>query len=205
MPQRRISPSPRTSTQDSGSPDYPLTARLRQSRAGQGLSLKQVATRSGLSIGFISQVERGLTSPSMRSLRQLADALGLQVDDLFSQPPAAKKREARHIVRKDMRRVLNLDDIGMHMEIVTPRSAPGVQAFAAYLRPGGTSGKEYDSHRGQECGIILDGQLELWLDDEKYVLGPGDAFSFNSKTPHRYRNPGPTMTYIHWVITPPIY
>jgi transcriptional regulator with XRE-family HTH domain len=205
----------RTKTANAGSSDATqpemavrtdgLAMRLRQARKAQGLRLTDVAKRTGLTIGLISQVERGLTTPSMRSLRQLADALGIQVDELFRQPPAASDREADHIVRKDRRRVLNLERIGMHMEILTPKKTRAVQAFAAYLLPGGISGTEFDAHHGQECGIIVDGQLELWLGKEKYLLGAGDCFSFNSRTPHRYRNPGPTMAYIHWVIAPAIY
>ena len=182
-----------------------LGRRIRQARKAQGLSLKDIADRTGLSIGFVSQVERRLTTPSMASLRGLAKALGLQVAELFHQASTASPNEADHIVRRNQRRVLDLESIGMHMEIVTPREVKGVQAFAAYLRPGGISGQKFDSHHGQECGIIIDGQLELWLGSEKHLLNAGDAFSFNSRTPHRYRNPGPTMTYVHWIIAPAIY
>ena len=182
-----------------------LSQRLRQARRALGLTLAALATRAGLSIGFISQVERGLTTPSMRSLRQLADALGLRVEELFSHPVDSDPREQRHVVRRDRRRVLNLDSIGMHMEIMTPPGEGAIQLFAAYMRPGGVSGAEDDSHEGFECGVILDGQLELWLSGEKHLLGPGDSFAFDSRTPHRYRNPGPTMTFVHWTITPPIY
>lgn len=182
-----------------------LSQRLRQARRAQELTLATLAERAGLSIGFISQVERGLTTPSMRSLRLLAGALGLRVEELFSHPTGGDAREERHVVRRDRRRVLNLEAIGMHMEIMTPRESGSIQLFAAYLRPGGISGPEDDRHEGSECGVVIDGQLELWLDGEKYLLGAGDSFSFESRTPHRYRNPGPTMTYLHWTITPPIY
>ena len=171
----------------------------------QGLTLKDVANRARLSIGLISQIERGLTTPSMRSLRQFAKALSLPVGSLFSHSDGANVDEIRHIVRKNTRRVLKLDRIGMHMEIFTPAEGYAIQAFTTYLSPGGMSGPEFDSHAGQECGIVIDGQLELFLGSEQYLLGPGDSFSFESKTPHRYWNPGTTMTYLHWMITPPIY
>ena len=171
----------------------------------QRLTLKDVADRAGLSIGLVSQIERGLTTPSMRSLRELAKTLGLPVGSLFSPGDSTNIDEMRHIVRKNMRRVLKLDRIGMHMEIFTPAEGYTIQAFTTYLSPGGMSGREFDSHAGQECGIVIDGQLELFLGHAQYLLGPGDSFSFESKTPHRYWNPGTTMTYLHWMITPPIY
>jgi transcriptional regulator with XRE-family HTH domain len=182
-----------------------LAALLREARKSKDLSLKDVADATGLSIGLISQIERGLTTPSMRSLRQIADAVGVSVSSLFARTDAEDAGESRHITRKHMRRVLNLDSIGMHMEIMTPEEGTPIQAFVAYLLPGGMSGTEFDSHIGHEFGIIIDGQLELFLGPQRYLLNPGDSFSFNSQTPHRYVNSGPTMTYIHWIITPPIY
>jgi transcriptional regulator with XRE-family HTH domain len=178
---------------------------LREARKNKDLSLQDVADATGLSIGLISQIERGLTTPSMRSLRQIADAVDVSVSSLFARTDAEDAGEARNITRKDMRRVLNLESIGMHMEIMTPPEGTPIQAFVAYLLPGGMSGTEFDSHIGHEFGIIIDGQLELFLGPQRYLLNPGDTFSFNSETPHRYVNSGTTMTYIHWVITPPIY
>lgn len=178
---------------------------LREARKKKDLSLQEVADATGLSVGLISQIERGLTTPSMRSLRQIADAVGVSVSSLFARTDAEGVGEDRHITRKDGRRVLNLESIGMHMEIMTPAEGAPIQAFVAYLLPGGMSGTEFDSHIGHEFGIIIDGQLELFLGPQRYLLNPGDTFSFNSETPHRYINSGTTMTYIHWVITPPIY
>jgi len=182
-----------------------LSALLRDARKKKGLNLKDVSDATGLSIGLISQIERGLTTPSMRSLRQVAGALGLSVSSLFAHSDEEDADEGHHIVRKHMRRVLNLKSIGMHMEIMTPIEGTPIQAFVAYLLPGGMSGTEFDSHIGEEFGIIIDGQFELFLGSQRFLLNPGDSFNFNSKTPHRYVNPGTTMTYIHWVITPPIY
>ena len=182
-----------------------LSKLLREARQGRGLNLQAVADATGLSIGLISQIERGLTTPSMRSLRQIADAVGVSVSSLFDKTDADDAGEGRHVTRKHMRRVLSLESIGMHMEIMTPDAGTPIQAFVAYLLPGGMSGPEFDSHVGQEFGIIIDGQLELFLGSRRYLLNPGDSFSFNSETPHRYVNSGTTMTYIHWVITPPIY
>jgi transcriptional regulator with XRE-family HTH domain len=182
-----------------------LGPRIRELRKAQGLGLVAVAERSGLSLGLISQIERGLTSPSMRSLRQIARALGIQVERLFMAPPAPDPDEALNLVRAEGRRILDLAHTGIHIELVTPPEFPGVQAFCAYIRPGGASGPEFDSHVGKECGIVVSGQFELWLGNRHYMLGPGDSFSFDSETPHRYRNPGATMTCIHWVISPPIY
>ena len=205
MTSRSISSQKQPARSGETRPGERLSACLRQARKMQNLTLKDVANRAGLSIGLVSQIERGLTTPSMRSLRELARALSLPVGSLFSHSGSGNIEEMRHIVRKDMRRVLKLDHIGLHMEIFTPAEGYAIQAFTTYLSPGGMSGLEFDAHEGQECGMVIDGQLELFLGSERYLLGPGDSFSFQSTTPHRYWNPGTTMTYLHWMITPPIY
>lgn len=178
---------------------------LRALRTGKRLSLKVVAGRAGLSIGLLSQIERGLTTPSMRSLRQISAALGVSPSLLFEAFEPDDTSEGRHVVRRSGRKVLGLEHIGLHMEIMSPEGGGPIQGFASYLRPGGESGPEFDSHEGHEFGIVVDGCLDLFLGTDVYNLAPGDSFAFCSETPHRYANPGPTMTYVHWVITPPIY
>lgn len=176
---------------------------IRQIRTTRNLSLADLASLSGLSIALISQIERGVNSPSMRSLRQLAHGLGVGVEMLFSS--AGEEGASTAVVRHHSRRVLNLGKTGIIMELLTPSGFEGLQTFHSYIVPGGSSGPEYDSHVGTESGLVMAGSFELWLDGTKQLLGPGDSFSFQSPTPHRYLNPGKTMCQIYWVITPPIY
>jgi quercetin dioxygenase-like cupin family protein len=71
--------------------------------------------------------------------------------------------------------------------------------------PGSASGTQPYTHRGEEGGLVLEGMLELWIENEKFLLNAGDSFSFPSTKPHRYRNPSKRETVVLWVITPPTY
>ncbi|WP_170134946.1 helix-turn-helix domain-containing protein [Acuticoccus kandeliae] len=180
--------------------------KIRQLRKEQRLSLKDLSERSGLSVALISQVERGLNAPSMRSLRQLASGLGVSVRSLFSGgTEPSDSPAAGAIVRYQDRRVLNLGASDTFIELLTPPDFEGLQTFHSYIAPNGGSSVEYDSHVGTESGVVVAGRFDLWLDGERLSLGPGDSFSFSSQVPHRYHNPGKTMTQVIWAISPPIY
>ena len=80
-----------------------------------------------------------------------------------------------------------------------------LELLLSTLEPGASSGEEPYSHEGEEAGLILEGTLELWIDDEHHLLAQGDSFAFASTRPHRYRNPGSTTTRVVWAITPPSF
>lgn len=180
-------------------------SQLRTLRKARKLSLQVVAERAGLSISLISQIERGLTSPSLRSMRLLAAAVEVPIERLFSQPQTSDMPEGDFIVRPSSRRVLSLDHRGMLLEMISPISDGSMQTFIANISPGGGSGPEMDTHQGEEVGLILAGEFELWLDDQRYLLREGDSFRYPASIPHRYINPGQTMTRVHFAITPPFY
>lgn len=178
--------------------------RIREVRKAKGISIPVVAERASLSAGLISQVERGLTSPSIRSLRQIGAALEVPVEHFFTPAPEAEGNSAV-TVRPGSRRLLLLPHQGMYTELLTLESKGSLQAFIANIEPGGGSGPEFDTHEGEEAGLVLAGRLELWVDGERMLLDEGASFRFSSRLPHRYRNPGSVPTRVHWVITPPIY
>lgn len=207
MRQRPSFLAPLPSDRDHERLDRRLGKKMREVRKAAGLSLQEVAERAELSVGLISQIERGLTSPSIRSLRLLAAALATPVEYFFSRPEEPGEDERTYIVRPRTRRILDLSHRGMTMEIVSPggKGEGALQTFITNLQPGGGSGIELDVHDGEEAGLVLCGQLELWLGDKRFLLSEGDSFRFNSRTPHRYRNPGETLTRVHWTATPVIY
>jgi len=178
--------------------------RIREIRKRQGRSIPNIAKAAGLSNGLISQIERGLTSPSIRSMRQIADALDVSVQQFFT-PASDDCDEPSYVVRPSARRFLDLSRNGIYTEITSPAASSGLQTFIANIMPSGHSGHEFDSHKGEEAGLILSGQLELWVGDNHFLLDEGCSFNFPSTTPHRYSNPGLVPTRVHWIITPPIY
>lgn len=180
--------------------------RLRMLRKARRISLQTVADRAGLSVSLISQIERGLTSPSVRSMRLLAGAVGVPTERLFYQPESLEKdNDCRYVVRTRARRVVSLESYGMLLELVSPPSTEHLQTFIANISPGGGNSANMDTHTGEEAGIVLSGQLELWIDDNHLILSEGDSFCFAGKLPHRYINPGRTITRVHFTITPPFY
>lgn len=183
--------------------------RIREMRKAKEMSIPMLAERAGLSSGLISQVERGLTSPSIRSLRQIGAALEVPVERFFTPAPELGPQDggssSKVAVRPGSRRLLLLPHQGMYTELLTLESTGALQAFIANIEPGGGSGMEFDTHEGEEAGLVLAGRLELWVNDERMLLDEGASFRFSSKLPHRYRNPGSVPTRVHWIITPPIY
>ncbi|MEQ8655501.1 MAG: cupin domain-containing protein [Kiloniellales bacterium] len=182
-----------------------LGARLRKVRHELGLSLQEVASRSHLSIGMISQIERGHTSPTFRSLRLLSGALDMPIESFFNQPGAVEPSGNDVIVRPNDRRTLVLESKGIVTEYIDPDTKGTMQMMLMTIEPGGGTGRENDQHVGEEGGLILAGQFELWLDEERLILNEGDSFRFPASRRHRFRNPGSIPTRIVWFITPTLY
>ncbi len=181
-------------------PDLGLTIRrLRESRQ---LSLKEVAARSGLTQSFLSQVERNLTSPSVASLRKVAQAFGVPLTELFQGPVMPENR----VVRRAERRQLIHPSRQWRDYLLTPNLTGKLQVILSVIEPSGGSGEEPYAHDSdEECVIILHGRLEFWVGPDRYVLEEGDSIVFESRTPHRNRNPGPERAEVLWITTPPSY
>lgn len=191
-----------------GRADLWLGRQLRSLRRAKQLSLKQVAEEAGLSIGMVSQVERGLASPSIRSLRQIGEALGVPVSWFFHQAGERPADEADKIVRREDRRQLHLPTMGTNadlvtMELLTPDLAGALQLMLMTLAPHFVSGPVHQ-HAGEEAGLVLSGAFRLWLGDESFVVNEGDSFRFTSERPHRYANASEGVTRVMWVLTPPV-
>lgn len=182
-----------------------LGSQLRELRKAKGLSLQAVAEKAGLSVSMVSQIERNLSSPSLRSMRELASAVGVPIEMLFRRLQEPERGERHAIVRPGNRRALVLEKYGMYMEMICPEGGGMLQTFISNILPAGGSGPEMDSHQGEEAGLILCGQLDMWLGDDHFLLREGDSFRYEASTPHRYQNNGPTITRVHWTITPPFY
>lgn len=178
-----------------------LGERIRSLRDTRGQSLKQLAAATGLTQSFLSQVERELTSPSVASLRKIAEALGTSVATLFGGGSPNGR-----LVRKGDRPVLLHPKRRWRDSLLTPSMSAKLQVIWSEIEPGGGSGDEPYSHNSdEECVVILRGKLDFWVCDEHYKLNAGDALTFESRLPHKNRNPGPGKTQVLWVMTPPSY
>lgn len=180
-----------------------LGFQLRQLRVGKKLSLKQLSERASLSIAMLSQIELGKSTPSIRSLRQLAEALDVEPGFFVNGGSVPPKEEIGRIFRHDSFRSLHVGS-GVTKKILTPPKGD-LELVVVTIDPGGSSGVEPYTHKGEDAGYVLSGVLDLFVEGHKYVLRDGEAFRFKSMLPHRFANSSRKPTQVLWVATPPFY
>ena len=172
--------------------------RFRRLRQRRNLSLVQVARATGVSVGFLSALERGQMRASVATLTRIARFYRTNLLSFFD----ASKTNSRLVPPKD-RRVLETTK-GVRMELL----AWGNKAMEPHLfriKPGSGSGEPY-THEGEEFLHVIRGTFEIWLgSDEHYKLKTGDSLYFESSTPHRWRNPGSSESWLLWINTPPTF
>lgn len=174
-----------------------IGAHLRQLRTRRRLSLAEVARSVGISVGFLSALERSRMSGSVGTLRKLARFYKTNILDFFE----ANGTNSRH-VRPPQRKVLRAGE-GVQMELLAWGNTV-MEPHLFRIKPEAGSGESY-SHEGEEFIYVLRGELEISLNGESYRLQSGDSFYFESSTPHRWKNPGRRETFILWVNTPPTF
>lgn len=182
--------------------EFHVGTNLRKLRKQKGLSLEMLAQASGVSMGMISQVERGIANPSMRLLTSLRRALNISMQELFGEArgeTAETGDEPSFVRRRAQRPVI---DLGMlHKELLTPPDRhQHLQIMILRLAPGGTSGGHALSYPAEKGGLVLSGTVILSVDDEACELETGDSFVFDSNRPHSLRNTGDAPTEILWII-----
>ena len=204
-------PAPRTRARArNGEPQAPETtadgligAKLRRLRQSQDKTLQAVSNATGISVGHLSQLERDRVSPSIKTLHDISRALGVNISWFFT-PEGPADHAEHYIVRGGQRRHISFAD-GIDDYQLNSSAARHIGLLYSTFAPGSSSGASPYSHDGEEAGIVLAGQLELWIDGVPTVLLPGDSFSFPSTCPHRYLNPGQEKTVVIWAMTPPTY
>src|SRR3954453_17800920 len=170
--------------------DVAVGRRIRDLRRVRQFSLETVASRTELSIGFLSQIERGLSSPSLRVLATLADVLSVGIAALFGARPNADGASDQIVTRGPHRAELKLWRTGVSKQLLSPASADNrLNLFLVHLEPGGSTGDELYTHDSEEAGLVIEGGEMLAVDSETWALKTGDSFRFASRRPHRFSNP----------------
>ncbi len=180
-----------------------LGTEIRGLRKARNLTLSDLAATSGLSVGYLSMVERQKAMPSIKALMSIAQALGVTIGWFF-EADTVRPQERGLVVRRSRRRRIDYST-GIVDELLSPSLKGSLELVLCRLAPGATSGEEPYSHSSEEAGVIVRGRLELWVDGQSVLLETGDSFGFESTRPHRYRNPGPDEAEVVWAITPPSY
>jgi DNA-binding transcriptional MerR regulator/quercetin dioxygenase-like cupin family protein len=172
--------------------------RFRRLRTRRGLSLAQVARATGVSVGFLSALERGQMRSSIATLRRIARFYRTNILSLFE-----TAGDNPRLVRPRQRKILETTP-GVRMELLAWGNTV-MEPHLFRIKPGGGSGESY-SHEGEEFLHVLRGQFDISLDGkEHYHLKPGDSLYFESSTPHRWKNPGRKETWLLWINTPPTF
>jgi transcriptional regulator with XRE-family HTH domain len=175
-------------------------ARVRSHRRERGLTIEQLAAATGLTKGFISQLERDRTAPSLASIARICDALGVRLSHIFEQEPAPA------LVRRDERP--SVDGRGAsENHLLSSRDEARFQAIESELAPGAGAGDELNSLPGEmEFVYVLEGALELQVGDETHVLAEGDALTYPLAKPHTWRNASHSdRARVLWVAVPNPY
>ncbi|WP_426990377.1 helix-turn-helix domain-containing protein [Pseudarthrobacter sp. Y6] len=208
--------------------------KIRHARKQLGLTLTELAAQCNISPSFLSQIERDLTRPSVATLHRLAVALGLPMSEMLAAPrtgsaadsavlpfPTPKQHVsvrshfgANHessqyakVVRADKRPVILYPGSQIRNEMLSPDLNHALQMMWVVIPPGEGTGDEGLVHEGEECGVVIQGRVGIWVGpanaEEYYELGPGDAIYQDSTIPHRSRNIGAETVLIVTAMTPP--
>lgn len=181
-----------------------LGAEVRDLRKAKRLTIKALSEATGISIGHLSEIERGISTPSIKALHDIAQALGVTIGWFLHNAEESETAERKHIVRAGSRRALRFSS-GVVDELLSPNLRGQLELLMSRFPPGAVGADEPYNHVGEEAGLVVSGTLEMWIGDDCFLLGEGDSFAFPSTTPHRYRNPGDVEAVVIWVITPPSY
>lgn len=184
--------------------DAAVGSEIKNLRKASDVTLLQLSQATGLSQGYLSQIERGKSSPSIKALHSISRALGVNISWFFRPTHGDGDDLGPFVVRSDKRRSLRFES-GVTDELLSPNLARDIELLRCIFAPHSHSGKEPYEHKGEEAGIVIEGRLTLWLDGRRIELGPGDSFAFESSMPHRYANEHDEQAVIIWAISPPSY
>jgi transcriptional regulator with XRE-family HTH domain len=178
-----------------------IGVRIRELRTDRGMTLTELARTTGLSAGLISQVERGLTDPSLETLRRIARTLDVPLFSLFREPDV---ESVAVVVPRDRRMQVSSPHGGISYQRLSPGSGK-LELLEGTLEPGAASSPKPWSHPSEECVTVREGRLLVEVGAERHELGPGDSCYFDSRCPHRYVNATAARTVFLVAITPPSY
>ncbi|MEM7089784.1 MAG: XRE family transcriptional regulator [Pseudomonadota bacterium] len=179
-----------------------LGADIRALRKSRGLTLTEIAERLNRSVGWLSQVERDKSDPSISDLRQIAECLGVPMSMLFAHS-SVPAEEQGCVVRAGSRRPMGSRDEGLIEELLSPDLTDDFEMVHSTFEPRSRMQKPADRPT-QEVGYIVSGRLDLTIGPRQFTVGPGDSFRIKNQV-YRWANPYDEPAVAIWVIAPPVY
>ena len=209
---QKIDPGPRpgnSGDQRDVRPSSSLGSEIRELRKARGLTLKDMSHTTGISLSYLSAIERDSGNPSLDVITSIAEALAVDVNWFFTPRRGAGPLERAHIVRAESRRNLNLlygtpvREIGYSDSLLSSSIGGRFYMGMAVYAPGAEGADEpMHMHEGEEHGVVVKGQLEMTLGDEVITLMPGDSYSFDARIRHRGRNRTREEAVLIWAVSP---
>ncbi|MCU9849521.1 cupin domain-containing protein [Defluviimonas sp. WL0024] len=188
--------------------DFDTGSRLKEEREKLRLSQRQLATATGVTSGMISMIEQNRTSPSVATLKKILAGLGISLGDFFAGGgDGGTKWHFRHDELREITPAAKLGEAGggvVFRQVGRP-GASAVQMLYETYASGADTGAELYSHDAEEAGIVISGRVLVTVGAETQLLTAGDGYLFNSRTPHRFHNPGPDDCVIVSACTPPTF
>lgn len=179
--------------------DFDAGERLRALRELYGLSQRALAKKAGVTNGMISMIEQNRNSPSLSTLKKILDAIPITFTEFFSTDLASNQQI---VFRAE--ELVEIGSSGFSFKQVGKNLRDkSMQILHERIEPGADSGKDMLRHNSEEGGVVTKGTLELTVGGETYVLGPGDAYYFDSRLPHRFRNVGDEEVEMVSACSPP--
>ena len=178
-----------------------IGGRLRSLRLKHKLSQRQLASRAGVTNSTISLIESNGTNPSVGALKRILDGIPVGLAEFFAFEP---EQPARAFYRADELKEIGKGPIS-YRQVGDNLFGRSLQILEECYQPGSDTGKVPLVHDGEEGGIVLCGRLEVTVDGERRILGPGDAYYFESRRPHRFRCVGPNPCRVVSACTPPTF
>ena len=186
--------------------------KIKSLRKQQQMTLEQLAQKSNLSTGVLSQLERDISTPRITTLQKISKVFGITMSSLFSDDHLSNdghkdgEKESQNsgfiaVVRKQQRKKVFMP-WGATMEMLSPDLRHKVE-FMYLIYPPGTKVEERYAHEGEECGLVLEGTFAGVVGDKEIILEAGDSVYYDSSIPHRWENIGDKEVRAIWVITPP--
>lgn len=183
----------------------PIGSRIRELRKAKGMTITALAQNIDRSVGYISQIERNLSEVSISALTSIANALEVQIGWFFESHQAPDPRERGLIVRGDNVRTLNFAGTGVHEDLLSPDLKGNTVLIRTTTEPGSGSGETPVQRDAEEAGTVLQGSIELQVNEQRFQLHEGDSFRIPANACHSYKTLGETASVVLWVITPPRY
>lgn len=176
---------------------------IRALRKARGLTLKDLAAAIGRSLGWLSQIERGQTTPSVRDLGLIADHFGINISFFFR---SASRHEAERglVLRAADRVPIGSSETGLTEELLSPTLSGSFEMIKSVFAPRSDSGGPVRARQREDGGVLISGRLSLTIGEVTLDLSPGDSFQFAGRD-YAWANPHDEPATVIWIVSPPVY